>query len=123
MGGRKNRGRDCAPLYRFLLSKVGEDWKLVCAEAMARLGRPDPIFHLVALREEGEQEFGRTGEASYFSGLRVDADGRLQIVNPAIGPGTLSPLCPCCTHTFNGERFLRAFDPDRVPGVSAWRVF
>jgi len=123
MGGRKNRGLDYTPLFRFLISKIGQDWNSVHSEAVARLDRPDPIFWLVAMRKEDEQEAVRTGEASYFSGLRVDADGTLQLVNPEIGVDSLDPQCKCCTHTLNGERFTRAFDPDRVPQTSEWRVF
>lgn len=122
MHGRKNRGLDYTPLFRFLLSKVGQEWNSIHSEAIARLDRPEPIFWLVALREADEQEYVRTGEASYFSGLRVGHDGTLQVVNPGIDAGSLAPLCKCCTHTFNGVRFTRAFDPDAVPGSSASRV-
>ena len=119
MHGKKRRGLDYTPLFRFLLSKVGCEWSTVYAEAVSRLDRPEPIFWLVALRPEEEREFVRTGESSYFSGLKVDENGMLQIVNPKLGPGSLSPFCKCCTHTFNGVRFTRSFDPDATLGVSA----
>jgi hypothetical protein len=122
MHGRKRRGLDYTPLFRFLLSKIGSEWSVVYSEAVSRLDRPDPIFWLVALRPEEEHEYVRTGESSYFSGLRVDERGLLQVVNPAVGPGSLAPLCKCCTHTFNGARFTRPFDPDAIPAVSAYRV-
>ena len=122
MSAGKRRGLDYTPLFRFLLSKVGSDWSAVHSEAVARLDRTEPIFWLVALRPEDEQECVRIGEASYFSGLKVDGNGVLQIVNPEFGPGSLAPRCKCCTHTFNGLRLTRAFDHDQVPTISATRV-
>lgn len=122
MHGRKKRGLDYTPLFRFLLSKVGQQWNSIYSEAIARLDRPEPIFWLVALREADEQDYVRTGESSYFSGLRVDQNGVLQVVNPKLDAGSLAPLCKCCTHTFNGERFTRSFYADKTPGSSTDRV-
>ncbi len=116
MSAREQRGLDYTPLFRFLLSKVGQDWVAVHAEAVSRLDRPHPIFWLVARTEDEEREVVRVGESSYFSGLKVDDQGRLQRVNPALGPDSLAPDCKCCTHTFNGARFTRAFDPYREGG-------
>jgi len=42
MRGRSQRGLDYTPLYKYLLSKVGEEWDLVYGEAVSRLDRPDP---------------------------------------------------------------------------------
>ena len=112
MHGKERRGRDYTPLFRFLLSKVGQPWTVVHSEAVARLDRVDPIFWLVALREEDREDYVRTGESSCFSGLYVDDDGVLRIVNPEIGPSTLEPNCRCCTHTFNGVPFKQKYrDP------------
>jgi hypothetical protein len=122
MRAKVRRGLDYTPLYRFLLSKVGSSWNEVHAEAVSRLDRPDPIFWLVAVRSEDEKEYVRTGEASFFSGLRVDEGGVLQLVNPSLGPASLAPQCKCCTHTFNGARFTQAFKPELVADVSAFRV-
>ena len=47
-------GLDYTPLYRFLLSKVGQDWDAVYSEAVARLDRPAPISEMVALHEDEE---------------------------------------------------------------------
>jgi hypothetical protein len=107
MHGTQRRGLDYTPLFRFLLSKLGEDWDAVHSEAVARLDRPDPIFWLVALRPEDEKPVVRVGESTFWSGLRVDADGRLAPVDPALRAADMAPSCPCCTHTFNGERFGR----------------
>lgn len=122
MHGHTHRGLDYTPLFKFLLSKVGSSWDAVYSEAVSRLDRREPIFWLVALRPEEEQEYVRTGEATYFSGLRVDSEGRLQLVNPSLGPGSLAPQCNCCTHTFNGARFTQAFNPVLHANVSAYRV-
>ena len=35
------------PLYRFLQSKVGQNWDLVYSEAKSRLDKEDPIWHIV----------------------------------------------------------------------------
>ena len=122
MHGKVRRGLDYTPLFRFLLSKVGSDWNEVHAEAVSRLDRPEPIFWLVALHARDEQEVVRTGEASYFSGLRIDENGLLQIVNPALGPESLAPQCKCCTHTFNGVRFTQPFSASSNIGVLTRRI-
>ena len=107
MHGRPRRGLDYTPLFRFLLSKVGEEWDQVFGEAVARLDRPEPIFWLVALRESEGNAYVRVGESTYYSGLSVDAEGRLRRVNPELGPEHLTPSCTCCTHTLNGVPFAR----------------
>ncbi|RZI55910.1 MAG: hypothetical protein EOP37_26255 [Rubrivivax sp.] len=112
MHGKIQQGRDYTPLFRFLLSKVGQPWPAVHSEAVARLDRADPIFWIVALREEDREDYIRTGESSCFSGLYVDDDGILRIVNPEVGPSTMEPDCRCCTHTFNGVPFTKKYrDP------------
>lgn len=105
MFGRKERGLDYTPLYRFLLSKVGLDWDTVFSEAKSRLNSSDPIFWMVALRENEKEDFIRTGESSYFFGLYVDNSGVLQISNPNLKAKDMKPFCNCCTHTFNGKLF------------------
>jgi hypothetical protein len=98
MHGKVQRGLDYTPLFRFLLSKVKE-----------RLDKTEPIFWLVALREHEREDYVRIGESSYYSGLFVNEDGTLQVVNPSIGPSSLQPTCKCCTHTFNGTPFTKPF--------------
>jgi len=121
MHGGTRRGLDYTPLFRFLLSRVGHKWDDVFSEVVGRVDRNEPIFWMVALREDAAQAYVRTGESSYFSGLKVDAEGILRIVDPAVGPGTLAPQCPCCTHTFNGMPFTRRYEQALVPPVSASR--
>jgi hypothetical protein len=109
MHGKEHRGRDYTPLFKFLLSRVGQPWNEVHSEAVSRLDRVEPIFWLVAVTESGRREFVRVGESSYYSGLYIDDGGRLQQVNPELGPSSLAPSCKCCTHTFNGIRFTQPF--------------
>jgi hypothetical protein len=104
MHGTKRRGLDYTPLFRFLLSKVGADWAEVHREAVSRLDQPAPIFWLVALHEHERRDVVRVGESTYYSGLYVDDDGKLQKVDPTFGPEHLTILCSCCTHTLNGIR-------------------
>jgi hypothetical protein len=105
----ERRGLDYTPLFRFLLSKVGEDWDAVLGEASARLDRTEPIFWLVARQPHEREDYVCLRESSYYSGLFVDDDNRLRVVNPGIGPESLAPSCPCCTHTFNGVRFVQKY--------------
>ena len=101
-------GFDYTPLFRFLLSKVGHPWTKVFSEANARLDRPEPVFWMVALHESDKQEYVRTDENSYYSGLWVDEAGLLQKVNPQLTPELMDPFYDCCTHTFNGVVFAQA---------------
>ncbi|MFY3384743.1 hypothetical protein [Paracidovorax sp. MALMAid1276] len=109
MHGRRQLGLDYTPLFRFLLSKVGTQWDAVYSEARSRLDRPDPIFWLVALQPSQRHRYVRIGESSYYSGMCVDDNGTLQLVDPGMGPSSLVPQCQCCTHTFNGAPFTRRF--------------
>jgi hypothetical protein len=88
-----------------LLSRVGGLWDEVFSEAVVRLDRPEPVFWMVALHENERQERACLGESSYFSGLYVDEQGRLRIVNPELTAERMTPNCRCCTHTFNGVPF------------------
>lgn len=106
VGGR-TPDRDYTPLFRFLLTKVGRRWADVHREAVARLDREAPIFWMVAVNESDRRAMIRVGEATYFSGLYVDDDGALQLVDPTLDIATMVPRCDCCTHTFNGVRFVQ----------------
>jgi hypothetical protein len=102
MHGKVNRGLDYNPLFKFLLSKVGQDWTAVHKEAVSRLDRPDPIFWMVALNEEDRQDIVRIGENRYFNGLYVDQNNILQKVAPHANGTQINLWCACCTTTFNG---------------------
>ena len=107
MGARERRGLDYTPLFRFLLSKVGQDWDATYSEALARLDREVPIFWMVALHENERRDYFVEGESAHFSGLYVDASKRLQKVAPELNETSLKPSCKCCTHTFNGKLFTQ----------------
>ena len=103
------RGLDYTPLFRFLLSKVGQDWTAVDAEARSRLDRPDAIFRMVALQQDDGERYFRSTDNSYFSGLYITGDNRLALVDPTLTADDLDPNCACCTHTLNGQRFTRPY--------------
>jgi hypothetical protein len=103
MFGKKERGLDYTPLYRFLLSKVGLEWNEIFSEAKSRLDKTEPIFWLVALSENDKEDVVRIGESSYFSGMYIDEEGILQLSNLTLKPTELKHYCECCTHTFNGQ--------------------
>ncbi len=110
MHGEKQHGRDYTPLFKFLLSKVGQDWSEVHSQAVARLDRPDPIFWIVALNDADKQSVARAGDNSYYSGLYVDQDNRLALVDPELRLEDMKPSCSCCTHTFNGVPFIQKYE-------------
>jgi len=105
MFGKKERGLDYTPLFRFLQSKVGTEWNIVFSEAKLRLNKTEPIFWIVEVNEDDKQDYVRVGESTYFSGLYVDKNGILQLTNPTLKASDLTPLCDCCTHTLNGVIF------------------
>jgi hypothetical protein len=105
MFGKKERGLDYTPLFKFLLSKVGSNWDEVFSEAKSRLDKAEPIFWMVALTQDEKKDYVRMGESSYYSGLYVDENSILQIVNPTLKAKDMKPFCNCCTHTFNGKLF------------------
>jgi hypothetical protein len=110
-------GRDYTPLYRFLLSKVGQPWSEVHSEAVARLDEEAAIYRLVALDRRNGRCVVRVGESSFYSGLFVDEAGTLLRVEPGPRNADLWPTCPCCTHTFDGERLVNAYDPERASEI------
>jgi hypothetical protein len=110
----QRHGLDYTPLFRFLLSRVGQDWTAVRSEAAARLDSEEPIFWLVAQGPEEERDVVRIGYSSFWSGLKVDEANRLARVAPGLSLDDMVPYCACCTHTLNGERFTRGFDPDAL---------
>lgn len=105
MFGKKERGLDYTPLYKFLLSKVGSNWNEIFSEAKARLDKVEPIYRIVALRADVKEDFVRIGESSYFSGLYIDDNNILQLSNSDLKAKNMRPFCTCCTHTFNGKLF------------------
>ena len=111
MHGKTQRGLDYTPLFRFLLSKVGGTWVEVHAEAVSRLDREEPLYWMVARTPLDEQPFVRIGANAFYSGLKIDAEGRLVKVAPDLKNDDLTPNCACCTHTFNGVPLVQKYVP------------
>src|SRR3972149_788189 len=105
------RGLDYTPLYKFLLSRVGQEWSSVHSEAVSRLDKEEPIYHMVARNDAEKRRFVRCGENSIYSGLYVDENNRLQLVDPKLCNEDFSPTCHCCTATFNGTPLQRKYNP------------
>ena len=109
MHGKTRHGYDYTPLFKFLLSRVGQSWDKVYSDAVARLDKDEPIFWLVARSPDERRDYVRVGESTYYSGLYIDESGTLSLVNPSLMLEDMKPFCACCTHTFNGELFSQKF--------------
>jgi hypothetical protein len=105
-------GLDYTPLFKFLLSRIGRNWNETYSDAVKRLDRDEPIFWLVARSEKDRQEVVRAGENAYFSGMYVDDNGHLALVNPDLKLEDMKPSCACCTHTLNGKPFTRKYNAE-----------
>jgi hypothetical protein len=109
--GKSRQGFDYTPLFKFLLSRVGQPWTNVYQEARSRIDKEDPIWWIVR-RPELDDHYSisttrlrRVGESSYYTGLHVDDDGLLQVEDKTVGPKDVqdSIYCLCCTYTLNGN--------------------
>lgn len=49
MSGRKKRGLDYTPLFKFLWSTIGSKWDEVFSGVKSRLDKTEPVFRMVAL--------------------------------------------------------------------------
>ncbi len=105
-GAKTRRGLDYTPLYRFLLSKVGQDWAPVEKEAIARIDDPERLYGMVAVEPGEDEPVFLCCENSYFQRLYVDAAGKLAFLDPNVTIDRMWPTCECCTHTLNGEPFV-----------------
>lgn len=94
------RGLDYTPLFKFLLSKVGQDFDAVYSEAVSRLDKKDPISWMV-VSDLSLETF--RNENSFFNTLYVDEQNILQKVNPNLTVNDITPQCNCCTYTLNGK--------------------
>ena len=113
MHSKQRHGYDYTPLFKFLLTKVGCDWDIVFSEASARLDNKEPIFWMVALHECDKKSYIRVNESTYFSGLFVNDDNRLELVDSNLTVDDMKPTCACCTHTFNGERYTQEYESSK----------
>jgi len=57
------------------------------------------------MKEDDKKEYVRTGNSTYFSGMYVEDNGKLQLINPELRAKNMTPSCNCCTHTLNGKVF------------------
>ena len=55
----RRRGLDYTPLFRYLLSKIGEGWGEVFSKAAARLDSTEPLFWMVARQPHERQDYVR----------------------------------------------------------------
>lgn len=100
--GRTREGYDYTPLFKFLLSKVGQSWNDVFSEAVSRLDKQEPVFWMVDLNfKEGDEPLVRIGENTFYAKLKV-VDDILLIADENVVP---AKYCDCCTHTFNGKAY------------------
>lgn len=104
------RGLDYTPLFKFLLSKVGEDFDSVFSEARSRVDKVDPIKWMIVESKDNEQSF--RNENAFFNTLYVDENNKLQKVNPNLTVNDFTAKCDCCTHTFNGKTITNL--PDHI---------
>jgi hypothetical protein len=109
-------GWDYTPLFKYLLSKVGQPWNDVYKDVKARLNSIIPIYWMVNRYKNVDNLLGyiRVGESTYYSSLYVDEKGLLQYVDKNINHTTLEPTCKCCTHTFNGKRFTKKYKEKNI---------
>lgn len=112
MKNKKQWGLDYTPLYRFLHSKIGQNWDVIHSEALSRLDKEEPIWHIVAKHEGDKRGVVRTGTA-FHNGLYVDENNILQMVDPLETNEKQWPGCHCCTHTFNGKLFVNKYDHNK----------
>ena len=96
------RGLDYTPLFKFLLSRVGQDWSQTLSEAQSRLDKTEPIFHMMVDKVDGVEGYFRWGN-SFYNTLYVDDNNKIQKVDPNVSVNDIKPYCDCCTHTFNGK--------------------
>ena len=107
MKGKRKKGYDYTPLYRFLHSKVGQDWNEIYSEAKSRLDKTDPIFYIVEKPNtpytrlaSSPKDIARVGEGTYWHTMYIDENKTLQFKNKE---ATIKASCNCCTHTLDGK--------------------
>lgn len=109
----KFNGRDYTPLFKFLLSRVGRDWKEVHSEATSRLDTPEPIGWMVSEDPNETKVFFRAGESSYYSKLYVDEENILRKVDPGFEAENMEPSHWNDSCSFNGIPVTKKYDSER----------
>ena len=102
------RGLDFTPLFKFLLSKVGQPLDKVYSEAITRI--PPEEKKQIDYLFDKTRSYVRLGESTYFSTLMVDENGLIQKTDPSFNVENLYPSCQCCTHTFNGHVLANKYE-------------
>ena len=96
-------GYDYTPLFRYLLSRVGDLWEDIYTYVKPRLNTTEAIWIMVSRSGyPQESSYFCLSEGSYWSQLWIDDEGRLQRVDPT--QANASPGCWCHTYSFNGSR-------------------
>lgn len=103
------RGLDYTPLYKFLLSKVGQNFDEVYKEVIKRVNDRSAIFHMFRKHEFETGDFVRLGGSSFYNKLYIDDNNTIQKVNPNLKNEDFSPSCWCCTYTFNGNKLIKKY--------------
>lgn len=113
--------RDFTPLYQYLLSAVGEDFDMIKSHVYKRLEAQDRdvIWNMVATNDLQLNPDGivRLTDNAYYSQLYVDNDNILKVYKPEVTINHLFPHCSCCTHTFNGTKFINPYDCNNLNTV------
>lgn len=94
----------CTDCARGAAIGTGASWDGTEA-ARPRLNSVEPIYWLVARSPPEMRPYVLVVESSYYSGMYIDAELRLQRVDPALTAASIPRQCTCCTHTFNGLPF------------------
>lgn len=116
------RGLDYTPLYKFLLSKVGQNFNDIYREVIKRVSDRKAIFHMFRKHEFETGDFVRIGESSFYSKLYIDENNIIQKVNPDLKNEDFSPSCWCCTYTFNGSKLIKKYIPAEPEMDFTYRV-
>lgn len=115
MKNNDRRGLDFTPLYRYLQSKVGQNFDIVYSAAVKRLDNDEAIWYIVDNEKKSEYMYN---EKAIFSKLYVDENNILQFINPNLKNEDFAPSCPCCTTTFNGKPLLRKYSTETPENIT-----
>lgn len=100
MSSHNTNGYDYTPLFKFLQSKVGQNWNEIYSEAKSRLDKEEPIWWIVQKTKliDGKRlslnhhptcylqpielfSISRIGESTYWRGLYIDENNVLQYID------------------------------------------
>lgn len=97
------RQLDFTPLYKYLQSKVGEDYDTVYSNVVERIPRNQRgVIDYIVMADNTGDGVARLGESTYFRTLYVDENNKLQFVNKDYKQ-TVSKWCYMDTTTLDGK--------------------